>query len=164
MKKNIVLTGLMGSGKTTIGKVLSDALNLPFIDVDEEIEKQYGPISKIFEMGEEHFRNIETKVILNISTIENIVISTGGGVVLREENITALSRNGLIFYLERPIEEILLTLDTSNRPLLKNGTDVLYRIKSDREPLYHKFCDHIIDASNIDKAVSTIIGLWNRVL
>lgn len=164
MKKNIVLIGLMGSGKTTIGKKLAEALQRPFIDVDEEIEKLHGPISKLFEKGESHFRAIETQIVRALSEKENVVISTGGGVVLRSENMECLTESGMIFYLVRPIEAILETVDPTNRPLLKNGVQVLYQLEKERDPLYKRYSDYSVDASDMDQAVMTMVSLWNKGL
>ncbi len=164
MKSNIVLIGMMGSGKTTLGGRLSEVLSMPFIDVDQEIEKHYGSINKLFEKGEEHFRAIESEMVKNLSMKDRVIISTGGGIVLRHQNMEVLKATGLVFYLVRPIEDIIQTVDASNRPLLKNGTDVLYRLEKERGPLYLKYSDHIIDASQPDKALLTIHSIWNNGL
>jgi shikimate kinase len=157
MKTNIVLTGLMGVGKTTLGKRLAEITSMLFIDLDEEIEKLYGPIKNLFEKGETYFRDIESRTAESFSKKDSLIISTGGGIVLRASNMAALSENSLIFYLKRPIEDIVGTVDPSNRPLLKNGTDILYRLQEEREPLYQKYCDHSIDASDIEQAVNAIM-------
>jgi len=101
MTKNIVLIGLMGSGKTTIGKKIAEKLKMKFIDTDELIvQKAQKAINLIFaEDGELFFRDLESEVIEEISKQENIVISTGGGAVLREENLNNLKKNGVLFYL-----------------------------------------------------------------
>lgn len=164
MKRNIVLIGLMGCGKTTVGKRLSKLLDMPLIDVDEEIERHYGPIKNLFEKGEEHFRSLESQRVESLSKQENVVISTGGGVVLRASNMEALKSTGMIFYLNRPLEEILQTVNPCNRPLLKDGVDVLYKLKREREPLYLQYSDHIIEASDMDHAISTITAIWKKVL
>ena len=99
---NIVLTGFMSSGKTVVGKRLSGLLNMGFIDTDAEIEKNAQmKISDIFErFGEDYFRNLETDTISRVAKLDLMVISTGGGAVMREENISALSRNGVLVNLE----------------------------------------------------------------
>lgn len=164
MKSNIVLIGMMGSGKTTLGGRLSQVLHMPFVDVDQEIEKHYGAISTLFEKGEDHFRAIESEMVRKLALNEHSIISTGGGVILRPQNMEALKAKGLVFYLVRPIEEIISTLDVSNRPLLKNGTHVLYELEKERGPLYLQYSDHVIDATQMDKAVSTIVSIWNNQL
>lgn len=161
MKTNIVLIGLTGCGKSTIGKKLSSILNMPFFDTDKYIEEHYGSIESLFKKGEEHFRDIESEAVEIISKRSNAIISTGGGVVLRRENMEALKNNGIVFYLVRPLEEIIRTLDTGTRPLLKNGTEALYKLHEQRKGLYMLYSDHIIDASDIDKAVNEIISILN---
>jgi len=162
MKTNIVLTGLMGCGKTTVGKKLSELLNMPFVDVDQFTEEHYDSIPKLFEKGEEYFRDIESKAVETVSRFENSVISTGGGVVLRKENMSLLKKNGLVFYLDRPIDDIVRTVDPENRPLLKNGKEVLYRLKKEREFFYLQYCDYHIHTSDMDKAISEIISIFNN--
>ena len=116
-KENIVLTGMPGSGKTTVGKKLATALNRPFYDTDEEIIKKTGKqISEIFaEAGNDGFRKIETEVIkaLCAHTV-GAVIATGGGAILKDENVRVLKRNGRLYFLNRPLEHIVPTAD---RPL-----------------------------------------------
>lgn len=163
MKRNIVLIGMMGSGKTTLGRRLAEVLDMPFVDVDEEIEKRHGTIRKLFEeKGEAYFRAIESEMVKTLVQKEHIVISTGGGVVLRPQNMEALKATGLVFYLVRPIEDILRTVDVSNRPLLKNGTDVLFRLLEERDPLYRKYSDYVIDNTDMEKAVSAIAEIWKN--
>lgn len=105
MKQNIVLIGMMGCGKTTVGKRLSEQLNMPFIDTDVLIEETYGPIPKLFERGEDYFRDAESKIISEIASFEGAVISTGGGVVLREENVKALKEKGFLIFIDRPVDK-----------------------------------------------------------
>ncbi|MGI6085055.1 MAG: shikimate kinase [Acetivibrionales bacterium] len=163
MKTNIVLIGLMGAGKTTIGKKLSALLDMPFTDSDENIEKNYGSISDLFSIGEGHFRDIESKIIKSMSGLEDIIMSTGGGVVLRPSNMEALKQKGVVFYIKRSVEDILKTVETDTRPLISNNPEALFRLSEEREPLYNKYCDYIIDASDINKAVETIISIWTKI-
>ncbi|NLL68171.1 MAG: shikimate kinase [Clostridiaceae bacterium] len=163
MKTNIVLIGLMGVGKTTIGKGLSALLNMPFTDSDENIEKNYGKISDLFAISEEHFRDLESKIIKSMATLDGVIMSTGGGVVLRTSNMDELKNKGVIFYLTRPVDEILKTVETDIRPLLKNNPDALYELAEKREPLYKKYCDYVIDASDINNAIKTIKSIWTKI-
>jgi shikimate kinase len=147
--KNIVLTGFMGTGKSRVGDELSRALGRQLIDVDSEIEKARGmSISEIFaKLGEPEFRRIETGMVKDISMRKNVVISTGGGVVLKEENMNALRENGVIVCLKASPGEILKrTEKNSERPLLQVD-DPMRRIEellSMRMPYYEK-ADIIID-------------------
>ncbi|NLX64434.1 MAG: shikimate kinase [Clostridiaceae bacterium] len=163
MKTNIVLIGLMGAGKTTIGKKLAELLTMPFTDSDENIEKRYGSINDLFRKGEEYFRNIESKVIQSMAVLDGVIMSTGGGVVLRPENMEVLKKKGVIFYIKRPVDEILKTVETDTRPLLKNNPEALYKISEQREHLYQKYCDYVIDGTDIEKAVKTICSIWSKI-
>ena len=141
--KNIVLTGFMGTGKTTIGKELSKMLQMKLVDIDAEIEKaQKMKINDIFRIhGEQYFRDIETDMIKRLSRGKNIIISTGGGAVLRDENMEALRENGIIFCLNASTETIMeRTGRSENRPLLKveNPKEKISEMLSYRRPFYEK--------------------------
>jgi shikimate kinase len=141
--KNIVLTGFMGTGKTEVGKELSRILAMRLVDVDSEIEKGEGmKINDIFSrFGEEYFRDIETEMIKKISRERNLIISTGGGAVLREENMEALRENGIVFCLNAKPETILKRTSLSgNRPLLKvdNPRGKVEELLGYRRPFYEK--------------------------
>lgn len=141
--KNIVLTGFMGTGKTTVGKELSKMLHMKLVDIDAEIEKaQKIKINDIFRIyGEQYFRDIETAMIKKLSRDNNIIISTGGGAVLRDENMEALKENGVVFCLNASTETILeRTGRSSDRPLLKveNPKEKISELISYRRPFYEK--------------------------
>ncbi len=167
--KNIVLTGFMGTGKTTISKILSKMLGMPLIDIDEEIEKYQGmTINEIFaRFGEPYFRDIESMIIKRISEMRGIIISTGGGSVLREENIRNLKSNGIIFCLTATPDTIFKrTKHHDDRPLLR-VPDPMARIKElleYRMPFYEK-ADFLIPTDNLtpEEVVEEIIRLWKRV-
>lgn len=140
-KENIVLTGFMGSGKTTVGKWLADALSLDFIDLDVKIEtEQKMKISEIFDkFGEEYFRSLETKACKDCLNLSNTVIATGGGTVIRNDNDKTLKENSLIIFLNRTIDEIYKNLEGStNRPLLQvdNVNEHIRSLYESRQPLY----------------------------
>ncbi len=141
--KNLVLIGLPGSGKTTLGKLLGQRLNKEFIDLDSEIEKSRGQsIESIFRLsGEETFRNLESQAALKAAAKEGPVISTGGGIVLREENMQALGRNAIVIFLDRDPQYIAGEIDIKNRPLLKAGPEKVYELYKKRLPLYEKYGD-----------------------
>lgn len=114
-KQNIVLVGMPGSGKTTIGKELAKKLGREFIDTDDVIKERFGDISEIFKVnGEQYFRKLERDVILETAAKCGAVIATGGGAVLCSENVFRLRQNGKIYFLDRPLEQIIPTAD---RPL-----------------------------------------------
>lgn len=159
LTKNIVIIGMPGSGKSTIGKELSKRLNIKFCDIDEYIIKKEGKsIPEIFQKGEEHFRNIESMAVREISSKVPQVIATGGGVVKREENIEVLRQNGIIIFLNRPIEHIVHDVDIKNRPLLKDGSEKLYGLFKERNELYNKYCDYKIDNINMKESIEKILN------
>lgn len=146
MKENIVLIGMPGSGKSTIGRILGEKLGLLFIDLDKEIEKYSGQsIPSLFEKGEDHFRKIESEVAVSFSKQKSLVIATGGGIILREANVEALREKGTIIFLNRKIESIAEDVITSTRPLLSEGVEKLYQIYNERIELYLKYSDIMIE-------------------
>ena len=144
-KENIVLIGMPGCGKTTVGRKLANSTNLRFVDVDEEIIKVINmPIKDYFEKyGEETFRDIESQVIKEVSKSTNCVISTGGGSILRKENINALKQNGTIYFLDRDINKLVTT---SSRPLSSNYDDLKKRY-DERYHIYRSASDVRINAN-----------------
>lgn len=145
MKNKVVIIGMPGSGKTTIGKILGKELSLKFYDMDEYIQKTTSKsIIELFENGEEYFRDIESNVCRELSQKENVLISTGGGVIKRKENIDAFKENALIIFLDRPVEKILEDVDVSKRPLLKDGKEKVINLYKERYELYKKYADEIV--------------------
>ncbi|CAH1385585.1 shikimate kinase [Candidatus Nitrotoga sp. M5] len=138
---NIFLVGMMGAGKTTIGKLLAQQLGKVFVDSDEEIQQRSGvTIPHIFDVeGEAGFRQREASVIQDLVLLDNIVLATGGGAVLNEENRVALCCNGIVLYLKSTINDLWhRTRHDRNRPLLQTA-DPRARLKSmyeQRDPLY----------------------------
>ncbi len=139
--KNIVLTGFMGTGKSEVGRILAEKLYFDFIDSDSELEReQKMSITEIFKnYGETFFRDIESNMIERLSEMEGVVISTGGGVVLRENNIENLKKKGVIVCLTASAETILRRVQQSNnRPLLQvdNPLQKIKELLSSREQYY----------------------------
>ena len=145
--KNIVITGMSGAGKSELGKALAEMTGWPWYDTDTLIIEKTGiSIPEIFRrVGEEGFRDIESEVVRSLEDQTGIIISTGGGVVLREENIRSLKKNGRIFFLRRDVEDIL---PSDDRPL----ADTVEKVKAlyqARLPIYLATADAVVDATDI---------------
>jgi shikimate kinase len=156
--ENIYLVGLMGAGKTTIGRQLARALKLPFYDSDKAIEESTGvDIPTIFEFeGEEGFRDREQKMLQQLTKMDGIVLATGGGAVLREENRQLLKDNGFIVYLQCSVDRILeRTRRDTQRPLLNtdNPRERIETLFAQREPLYLSCADYKIDTGVLQSKV-----------
>ena len=154
--KNIFIVGSMGSGKTSIGKMLAKNNNLSFLDTDHEIIRSCGySIPDIFEeFGEEHFRGLETEQLRKMNAIENHVISTGGGIILRDDNKKLMKDLGIIIFLDININsQIDRVKNRKNRPLLNNKSlkDNLLSLKKIRDPIYKKISNYIIDVSGKER-------------
>lgn len=159
--KNIVLIGIMGCGKTTISKLLSEHLNLPVIDMDEYlIDKHHCSINDMFAVSEDYFRNLESQACKDLAKLNGYIISTGGGVVKRKQNSDVLKESGIIFYLDRPVDHIVHDVTTADRPLLKDGPEKLYQLFDERHQLYLNACDyHIINDQTAQDAVKKIMDI-----
>jgi len=165
MTGNIFLVGLMGAGKTTIGRALARRLNKQFIDSDHEIEARTGvSIPLIFEIeGEASFRQRESEVIRDLSSLHDIVLATGGGAILREENRECLKSRGTVIYLQASIASILQrTGRDKNRPLLQTADprQTLERLARERDPYYREVADLIVETGrpNVQLLVQTIVS------
>ena len=153
--KNVILIGMPASGKSTIGYLLSKKIRYNFFDMDKYLEKKENcTITDIFEKkGENHFRELETKYLEELSNKNNTVISTGGGAVKNKKNIDFLKRNGIIIFLNRTINDIVKE-NHQNRPLLQN-IDNIQKLYDERIDLYKKYADIIVE-NNDD--INVVIG------
>ena len=148
---NLVLCGMMGAGKTTIGIKIAELTGRRWYDTDGLIVDKYGKISDIFEYyGEVHFRKLETEIVKGLSEKDDLVISTGGGLVLKKENNELLQRNGKIIFLRASLETLSKRLKVDgDRPLLQTSTesirDRLQRLLKERAPVYEHVADFIVD-------------------
>lgn len=160
MTGNIFLVGLMGAGKTTVGKLLAKRLGKVFYDSDHEIESRTGVnIPVIFELeGEAGFRKREATVIEELTKMHDIVLATGGGAVLSKQNRENLSQHGFVVYLRASVNDLWhRTRNDKNRPLLQTDDPraKLEKLFSERDPFYREIADIIIDTG--DQSVSTIV-------
>jgi shikimate kinase len=153
-KTNIFLIGLMGTGKTTIGRQLARRLKMDFYDSDRMIEERTGAdIPLIFEKeGETGFRKREAAIIDELTQKKNIILATGGGAVLNPENRNHLINRGTVFYLKSDLETLVQrTGKDKNRPLLhadEPAEAILKRLLEQRGPLYEETADYIIETAN----------------
>ncbi|NQU18177.1 MAG: shikimate kinase [Candidatus Saganbacteria bacterium] len=160
---NIILIGFMGSGKSEIGRRLASRLSMSFLDTDTLIEKtENSKISEIFEKkGEEYFRDLETKVIKTLGDYEKFVFATGGGMILRSENVKMLKELGPLILLWAGPEIIFERLRHSkNRPLIQGEKEnKIRKILEERTPIYNQAADFKIDTSklSINQAVEEIV-------
>lgn len=162
----IILIGFMGAGKTSVGKKLAKGLNFDFRDTDHEIELlESKSISDIFEQnGEKYFRKLENNVLEKLVKNDNIVISTGGGIIITEENLNILKNEEKVIFLDGSVETIIKHLDNerNKRPLLKKSKNLNKKIEellSIRYEKYREVSDILIDINgkNIDEVISQIL-------
>ena len=156
-KRNIVLVGMPGCGKTTLGRILADRLGMQFIDGDEEIVRREGmPVPQIFaERGESAFRDCESAAIReSLAPLGGHVIATGGGAILRDENVFRLKQNGILVFMDRPLDQIAATGD---RPLSSNR-DMLEQRYRERYPKYCACADIILPiGSDIEENIGQLL-------
>ncbi len=153
-KENIVLIGMPGSGKSTLGKIAASELGMNFLDTDDLIvQHENMPVTEIFEkQGEKGFRDIESQVIKDIASSQNTVIATGGGAILRDKNVELLRQNGKVFFIDRPFEYLVTS---KSRPLSSDRTALRKRYE-ERYKIYRKCADVRIRpiksvAANVEK-------------
>jgi len=158
---NIINDEILSCGKTTIGEKIAKLLNKEFVDTDKLIEEKYGNIPSIFNnFGEETFRNYESEIINLVSARNNLVISTGGGAILRNENVVSLKHNSIICYIDRDVS----LLETTGRPLSKNS-DAIKELKKVREPIYKKICNFSVENnSELNSVIKKILEELKNVI
>ncbi|MCT4564415.1 MAG: shikimate kinase [Maledivibacter sp.] len=166
VNENIILIGMPGSGKTSIGRLVADELSMEFCDIDEYIEKKEGrSIPDIFQNdGEEYFRKLESESVEEVSRYTDSVISTGGGVIKFHKNMEFLNESGIIIFVNRALDNIISDIQTHGRPLLKDGKERLYKLYNERIDLYKKYCNYeIINDGSIEDVVERIIEIVKNI-
>ena len=164
---NVILCGMMGAGKTTVGVKLAELTGRGWYDTDQMIVDKHGKISDIFEFyGEEHFRLLEGDVVKGFIGKDDLVISTGGGLVLREGNNEILKKNGVIVFLRASLETLIKRLKIyENRPLLQAKSGIISQrleaLMKERGPIYEEVADYIVDVDDesAEKTAKRIIQL-----
>ena len=167
---NIVLIGYRGTGKSAVGKILADQLNMKLVNMDAEIEKLMGlSIPKIVEKyGWYRFRDAESEVAEKVSELDNVVVDTGGGVIERPENIDSLKKNGIIFWLHASVDVIMGRIEsTTERPALTPGktfTEEISEVLQKRTPKYQKSALHKIETDQKTplQVAEKIVKIWNN--
>lgn len=161
MKNKLVIIGMPGSGKSTLGKMVAEKTGKQFIDLDEYIVELSGKtIPQLFEQGEEYFREVETNACREVASRRDLVVATGGGVVKKAVNMEIFRKDSIILFLNRPLNFILADIEIGSRPLLKDGKKKLLTLYEERFELYKDYADEIVvNDGKQEAAVETIIGI-----
>jgi shikimate kinase len=167
VSRNLVLTGFMGTGKTSVGRELAARLGMEFVDIDEVIESRHGPIERIFAaQGETAFRDLERGLAREVGQRHGLVIATGGGTMLDPANVDQLGTNGQVFCLVASPEEIhrRVTSDEirTERPLLEveNPSHQIAQLLAERKAGYERFRQIDTDGRDVASIADEIAGLW----
>ncbi len=169
--KNVVLIGMMGSGKTTVGKLLSQRLQKQLVDTDALIEAREGcTVQELFEtQGEPYFRSVELGVAQALSLRSDLIIACGGGLPMQKEAMRPLKESGVVLWLDRDPGEIFDTEDMTGRPLAKDGREAFVALAEQRRAVYegwadaaiHDFTSPISTTARVKEAVETIAS-WEE--
>lgn len=165
-QRYVALIGLPGCGKTTFAALLAEALGLDVLDNDERIVEMSGKsIPDLFAESEDTFRDWEEKALASIAPNSNLVVSCGGGIVKREANRATLKKNAIVVYIDRSPEKIAANVDTSGRPLLKDGAEKIYQLYNERKALYEEVADVVIpNNGSIDEALQLMVDAVSFLL
>lgn len=158
------LVGMMGSGKTTVGRIVAERLGLPFHDTDEDVEEASGrTVAELFADGEEGFRDAEAEVVRSLAG-ERTVVACGGGVVLDEDNVDVLRAGGLVVWLDAPVDVLMARVgEGAGRPLLEGDPAAeLARIAAERRERYEAAAHVRVDATHDDpgETAEEVIAAW----
>lgn len=151
--KNIVLIGMPGCGKSTLGKNIAAKLNLPFFDADEVLEERENrTIKSFFAESEDAFRDAETRTLQYLAeTLNGAIIATGGGAVKREINMNLMSKNGVIVFIDREPQRILSCIGGDARPLLAEDKQRIFNLYNERISLYRKYGEEVVDNNQTEE-------------
>ena len=165
---NLVLIGYRGTGKTAIGRLLAERLGLRYVGLDDELVRRAGkPIPEVVaESGWDHFRDLESDVVRDTSAGDGCVLDTGGGAILRPENVDNLRRNGKVFWLQATVADIVERIGGDDqRPSLtgaKSFTDEVEEVLAERTPKYQAAADEVVDTSgrSLEQVAEAIVASW----
>ena len=163
--KNIVLIGMPGSGKTTLGKQLASRLGRTFVDADDFVVLLEGKsIADMFAVSEEYFRDAETKAAQELAKRRGLVVACGGGVIKRDVNIKILKRTGVVIFLDRSPDDIVTDVDVASRPLLKDGKQKVYDLYDERIALYRAAADYtIVNDKKAEEILDELVRLSEKI-
>ena len=159
--KNIVLIGMPGCGKTTLGKMLAARLNFDFYDADDVLEaREPYTIKEFFVQGEDVFREAEQRTAEYLSQKEGCVIAAGGGVVKRAASMQAYQKTGCVVFIDRPPEAIVSDVEIQTRPLLAAGTQRIFELYNERIELYKKYAAYTVqNVSGVEDALQQLLQI-----
>ena len=157
--ENIILIGMPGCGKSTLGKLLAEKLGRTFVDADVYLEEREGrTIPELFAVSEDCFRDVEERTVEALSEMEKLVIATGGGVVKRWKNIERLKKSGRIYFIDRSPEDIAGDVEVGTRPLLAEGPGKVFALYEERIALYRKAADVIVEnRGSLDEVLEKLV-------
>ena len=163
--KNIVLIGMPGSGKTTLGKQLASRLGRTFVDADDFVVLLEGKsIADMFAVSEEYFRDAETKAAQELAKRRGLVVACGGGVIKRSVNIEIFKETGVVIFLDRSPDDIVTDVDVASRPLLKDGKQKVYDLYDERIALYRSAADYtIVNDKKAEEILDELVRLSERI-
>ena len=158
---NIVLIGMPGSGKSTVGRLISKALGRPFVDSDDYLRQLIGrDIRELFRESEAAFRDAETEAIRQLAARDGYIIACGGGGVKRAENMELLRSTGRVIFLDRDVRCIARSVDTQGRPLLSSSADRLQQLYDERIGLYRKYSHYTVKMpEGPEEAAASVLSL-----
>lgn len=161
--KDIVLIGMPCCGKTTFGKKLAKSLGRKFYDADDVLEaREKRTIKSFFAESEDAFREAETRTLKYLADMDGVVIATGGGAVLRDENMKLFSTNAHVIFLDRRPEVIINSIVDDSRPLLADDKERIYKLYDERIALYRKYADAIVDNNgSAEDTYDAIVRQWD---
>ncbi len=160
----VYIVGISGVGKSSFGAMLADYIDYQFCDLDDFIvAREAKTITALFEQGEATFRAAEKSALRAISRLDNVVVATGGGIIEDAENIELMRQTGKVIFVERPLAQIMTTLEVANRPLLEGDAERLIALYDKRLPLYQAAADRRFDITQRRPALREIASYLNQV-